>query len=352
MQKDGLLIDQIIYLASLASSSAVIDPMLDRLRSVTVSWDRTSPLKKQDRDSLQQLLEDLKSYLINDDPLRDFTAQTLDQRLQNLGQTHSRMSKFAMQFYGTIVVGIGIAGINFIVSSKSVRLLLAIPLFLLTVALGTIWFYASALQNFKMEFRKAFLYLCLGVVWIGIEFVHFTMVQLLHIGDKPLFKYGGFNLLATISFVFMYLGLRSYAMLVGITSRWIRLPTLVLALLGIGLIAILQPHTTVPEPAFFDFAIASDSMILVLSFFNFRLADGIVAKVTTGYATSMRTLRTCMIFTCLASVIYCSVLPRIGVLSGQSSSILVGAATTVPMLILLYSGYSFKKGTTTERDNW
>ena len=156
---DRQLVDTVVYLASLTSQTEEIDPMLDSLRYITARWTQSEPLPVEDRAELRQLVVELKDYLINRDPLRAFSKQSLDARLQ--ANLHSDLPEPASSrpigFATVIVASCGVALAAFITPlTLSIRLrsLIAVPAFLLVSIIGTVWFYLSSLANFRVEFKR------------------------------------------------------------------------------------------------------------------------------------------------------------------------------------------------------
>jgi hypothetical protein len=75
---EALLIDVVVYLASLASVPREIDPMLDTLRQVTSrASNRDHSLGDQDRQALVTVSKQLVDYLVTRERLRNFTPQEL-----------------------------------------------------------------------------------------------------------------------------------------------------------------------------------------------------------------------------------------------------------------------------------
>src|SRR5688572_5668101 len=86
-------IERITYLASLVSRFEDVDAMLDTLRSVTATWNKSAPLSTENAQKLQDLERDLKNYLITKDQVRAFTAESLEQQLKNRGRSGGLMGR-------------------------------------------------------------------------------------------------------------------------------------------------------------------------------------------------------------------------------------------------------------------
>ncbi|HSX35206.1 MAG TPA: hypothetical protein VLF62_06205, partial [Candidatus Saccharimonadales bacterium] len=76
-------IDRIIYLASLVSNKHEIDQYLDKLRVITSRPGGVATLQPDSADAktVAGLEQELRSYLIHREPLRSFTASSLEQQL-------------------------------------------------------------------------------------------------------------------------------------------------------------------------------------------------------------------------------------------------------------------------------
>lgn len=334
-------IDRILLLAKLGSDPRSIDPMLDDLRRITAGWNRVEPLSESRLITLRQLEANLKNYLINSDPLRRFTSETLEARLQNQRGDAPGESKRDLAIVSCASL---LAAVAALLLNKSV--LLTIPFFLVTLHIGIAWLYLSALVNFKKEFRQAFIYICIGIVLLSVAFSHYIAIELLKLGEYQLFRYGGITALATICYVFMYIGLRKYAGLLGIKSFFTSLPKLLGVSLAVVAAAILVPHTGQQtfEP-YFDFSLACIWLFTMFLAFGVGVSRQITKSVTPAYAKSMKWLHIYLILGCVGSLGSALGLPIMGQLNGSALYILIAALGIGPQLILLYTGYSFKKET-------
>ncbi|HEV7453714.1 MAG TPA: hypothetical protein VGO07_00475 [Candidatus Saccharimonadales bacterium] len=346
--QDHQLVDSVVYLASLSSSVKAIDHQMDTLRSVTSRWDGESPLKELDRTELLQLADWLKEYLINSDTLREFTKASLDERLQTYLR-HDTTRTPRVSFQSVIVVAVLAALLVFAIPytpSLTTRALLASPAFLVVGVIGVVWLYLSSLANFKPELRRAFLYICAGTVTLGIFFVHFVLVQLFAAGEQPLFRYGGFVALGACSIIFMYWGLVLAARLLGYTSRFMSLrvygASLAATTVLSALVASIRPTA---QPAYFGFTFACLLALTVSALFGAKVAQLIYRGAAAAYVVSIRWFYIFMLGTFLGSTAYETALLVLGHLSGAPLSASLGLFAIPPLLLLLYTGHSFKKET-------
>lgn len=349
---DHSLIDRIIYLGSLASVRRDIDPMMDTIRGITASWQPEHPLATQDRSALEGLESQLKAYLVARDPLRSFTSQDLEKRLQTQGRSKvSGISNHIRALGATLIGAVVAAVLPFVIPvslALTTRLTVGVTLLLVVISLGTLWFYLTALRNFKPELRRSFLYICVGVIFLALESTHYAIIQLFGLGDHPVFRYAGLTWLITLSFVFIFLGLRTYARILGIKTRFASWPAFVLGLATTTAIAILLPHNSHILPAdlgYYQFAFSGLTSLIAATAFGAVIARQILRSVTPAYARSIRWLFWYLTVGSVASVGSTAALYLIGELHGTVFALIDIAGGITPQVILLYSGYLFKKET-------
>lgn len=66
--------------ASLSSSQTAIDPLLDKVRSITAATQPGQPLSPQDELTLLGVYMAIEYYLTNEEPVRAFTKEGLRKR--------------------------------------------------------------------------------------------------------------------------------------------------------------------------------------------------------------------------------------------------------------------------------
>ena len=94
---DQILIERITYLASLVSNLQAVDSKLDTLRVITarVGAGNQISLGESERSQLLVLENDLKNYLVTSDPVRSFTAEKLQRRLEKYTETRNPQARAA-----------------------------------------------------------------------------------------------------------------------------------------------------------------------------------------------------------------------------------------------------------------
>lgn len=341
---DQALVDRIGYLCSLASDPIAVGRMTDTLRDVTSRWRPPAPMDTQDRTALSQLERDLKAYLMRDDPLRAFTPQTLEERLQAKNQINKDTSSLLYVLLVSVAAGAG----SFAVPSRlsaEYRTLLTVPLFFLALHIGIAWFYLSALRNFNQTFRSAFTFFCVGLVLLSLGFSHYVLIQLFGWHDYPAFRYGGITILISICFVFFYLGLRLYAGLLHIKSWLMSLPLVASITAGLVALAVFVPHPPVPHETYYDISLACAALLPLFSALAAGLAHKIIRNVTPAYGRSMKWLYAYLLMVSIGSIPSTIALYWIGELYGSTLYTVIALCGIGPQLLLLYTGYSFKKET-------
>jgi len=345
------LIERVTYLASLASRLEDVDPMMDALRSVTVRWHQSEQMSPNDQAALEGLERKLKDYLLHSDPLRNFTPQSLEQRLQD--QTVSQSSFLKVHHEQATLVISGSLGVTILTMALlpnsiafSDRLMIAMQPFYTILCIGTIWFYLSALRNFRRELRHSFILMCLAVICMGVSFSVYAAITLLKGGDLEVFKYGGLLWTVTLSFIFLYLGLRVYARLIGLKNAFTSLWNVVAMGLVLGAAAVLVPHASRPTSEFFfDLSFASAVVYTGVAIFGSILALGIAKNVTAAFRRSMHWIFIYQLTCVPGAIIGSASLYYLGRMNGRTLNLELALAGIVPLLLLFYTGYSFKKET-------
>ena len=345
LERDRRLIDTIVYLASLVSNQRDVDPLLDGMRVITASAKPDAPLADQDRSTLQKIRDQLESYLINRDPIRTFTKESLELRTQEYFSPHKPHVLKGFFVILTAAVLIYLAVVPLLPSNLSIasRALLGVPLLLAALHIGVMWLFMSSLRDFKPELRKAFLYISIGLaaaLFSGMLYpVLFTYPDLFNLA---VFRYGGFVPFFFVMVFFFYLGIRLLAKLLGSRS-WLISPGLYLSLQGvIALVIVFLPHAYVADEPFFDLSVLSFALsatitvgTLVLTIYSIRKLTGMYARAMVWFAAALGDI-------IIASVIFALAVFMTGAMSATQLS-LAAAPFGPSELFLLISGYVFRK---------
>jgi hypothetical protein len=346
---DRELVATISYVASLSSAKQTVDPLLDRVRMITIPWKGDTPLADADRSTLQQALAQLKDQLLNHDPLREFTPASLEERIAAHLQSPDSAQSLRVTYGGVVgmavIVAIGVISLPYTLPLGT-RIVLSSPSFLLVSVFGVVWFFLSSLVGFKQELRRSFNFICGGTLLLALFFVHFVVVYLKHWDNRPLVRYGGVIGIATLSVFCMYYGLVLYARLMHVTSKfmsvWLYLACVAASGLVTTVIVLLRPTD---HPAYFTLAIGTLWPLTLAAFFGAGVARSLHRVSLTAYRHSLRWMYIFMAGTFAGSIAYGIALIILGKLSGADLSAALVCFAAPPMLLLLYAGYSFKRET-------
>lgn len=344
-EEDRTLVDNVIYLASLASEPAKVDPLLDKLRIITSQWRPEEALHPAARTELKGLSEQIIDYLVTDDPLRNFSRESLEQRIQSKSQ---KTEKKIINYWLVVVGCLALASITLLlpVISVNAKLSLAVPIFLLALAVMTTWFYLTSLGSFKPELKRAFIYLCVGNIGLGFQYIAFSAIALLGIGNLPALRYAGMPIIAAVSYFLIYFGIRLYALILKVRSRLtsLRLALIIttILLIGISILAYLS-HTT--NAIWLVLSELDIFIIGVSALLGASLARTISSSLNAAYAKSIRCLYYFLGIVAIVAAPFSIVMYSHGSLTGNLLGALLGAFGAPPMLLVLYSGWSFKRET-------
>jgi hypothetical protein len=349
LAQDNALIDRIIYLASLASIHDTIDKDLDILRSITARRQATELLKIEEREQLFGLEERLKDYLIHHDPLRSFTVETLEERLQK--QAHPKLPTQINAYLLALAVAIASSGIAMIIPpfdmSMSLRIALAISFYLFAVQVGTAWFYLSSLSNFKAGLRRAFLLISAGTIMFGLLYTNYILTDYTGLARYPLFRHSIIAALtAGIGFFLIYLGLRCYARLVGARSWAASLRLMAAVYVCTLIILVLTPHAKLTaDEALYAYLVLPGSVGTVLpQLFGSFLARRVRSNATPAHARPLHILQWYLIIVAVPSLGGLLATWWFGEIMGTNRNIYF-LSGIIPEAVLMYTGYIFKKGT-------
>jgi hypothetical protein len=345
-------IDRIIYLCQLASVPAKVDVLMNTLRTITARWDGGAPLPVEDINKLEQLETDLRHYLIYYDPLRKFTPESLEQRVAN-AEAGTRPANGARLSFFMILLGAVSAGtITFLIGSLvlpiTMSVLLISPMFFLVLCLGSAWLYWSALSNFASEFRKAHVYLCSAIVLFVPMFLNFFVVQLFQLGRLPFFKFFAMPWVIFAVFFMMYLGMRTYIRLVGVHVRYASLKVFGVVAVILSALVVLYPHSSrvLPgEEPYYYISLIGMTFTMLAIIFAAILAGKIKRAVTIPYAKSLYWLHIYLLLCSVTGVACVGCLLLLGEVQGPAMNWLITLGGVPPQILLLYTGYLFKKET-------
>jgi hypothetical protein len=341
---DRQLVDKIVTLATLASRREDIDPMMDTLRKVTSFWSDALPLNTSQLTELKSLEQKLKNYLIHEDPLRFFTPETLEKRV--LEQTKNNAIPWINGFFASIVIALLAGSVMLVLPfalSVQHKIWLATFLAFVMLHIEIARFYITALKDFKSEFRQVYIYLSATAIVLSIAFAQYLIIELLELSRFAMFRYAGMAWLFSIAFILMYLGFRRYAHLLQIKTPFTSLGVAGGIALAAGVIVLLLPHHTVPDPFYFKISAVATGMLPVFALMSAALMKKIKEVVTPAYASSINWLYFYTLAVGVGSIFGQGAFHFLGELYGESSAIVMILFGITPQLVMLYASYVFKR---------
>lgn len=324
--------------------------MLDELRAVTAQMSPGASLTAQDIAILNNLQHKLEDYLIHKEPLRAFTAKSLQQRVASHFQHTAeagRNRNLRLLLIGAWV-GFGLAyGIGTLVASNAspvIQSQVALTMALAFLYTCIVAFYVSALKEFKPGLRKAYILIVAGIIFTGVSVLQFPLTAIFDLGGSPWLHYSGFQLGFAISCFLLYLGVREFAKLVNVTSRWFDLRP-VLFITGIAILAgILAPHTVhqTTKELYFDLSSALIATNITSMIAAAVLVYKIRRNVTVAYSPALLWFMAMNILVAVNTAHELGWLLAEGYLSPENSSLAL-APFSISGILMLQAGYTFKK---------
>lgn len=341
---DQQLVSSITYLASLASESQKIDPKLDILRGVTAQWDGQSQLDTESRLSLQHLNDDLKQYLINEDPIRSFTAESLELRMSE------RLYEKAAERHYFIPLTIGVIIFSAIVSlllplNSAQKTLVGVTIAMQLFDLIALWLFLSSLRNFKQEFRQVAYYLSLGIAFINLGILEYPIFAILQKVDSPLFRYGGWPEGATLGLLVIYAGLSKYSNALKVPTKSNTRMLVIAHAIMLPILGVLAGLRGVEHPIVLWLTCCAIGSLSITGFFGARMVSKFLSLVTSAYAKSLKVFYAYLLTVVPAGFVFDGGLLWLGHFSIEALSVILSAAAVPTLVILMYSGYSFKQET-------
>lgn len=158
-------LDRILYLASLVSNRQQIEPTLELLRELTatkISGD--TPLTPPDAATLDRIENDLTQYLIVSEPLREFTAESLQQHIYERWEAKGLIRRLRWQVAAilgvSVLLVVGILLMTF--EPASLRRDIALISGATGCYLGGLLLFLSALRRFSSAIRTVYRLFCAG----------------------------------------------------------------------------------------------------------------------------------------------------------------------------------------------
>lgn len=343
------VVERINYTASLATHPQYIDVILAPYRAITARMGNSQPLSAQDHATLKSVQQQLETYLVQHEPVRSFTPQSLrlqiDQHMRGNTNRRSRL-QVAIILLAAVALAVSVLFLpEYAARGLQQQVQLGLTVAFAVLHLGAAWLFISALKSFKSPLRQAFTLICVAVIILGLSLL-----------EQPIIEYFSLRQYALTSIVFplqiliagscFHLGDCLYARLVGVRSRLI---SVVPILAGAIILAGITPFVPHQAPAFgepelvFDLSAVIWSWIVWLPIISAFILPKVVRQLPSMYKPPAQALLLSM-FPIIAVTGYQYYL-RLTVgaqLAGTSAYILFGLIVVMG-IALLRAGYIFNK---------
>jgi hypothetical protein len=345
LASQSVSIDSVAFLASLISDPEAVDSKLDTLRSITSRLTPGEAPSAPDQAQLDALQNELKDYLISSDPVRSFTAATLEQTLANHFSSHQRSVRKEFILILSSIVVMYVACVALTPASLALFKRFFLPAAVLVSMLyGAIaWLFLSSRQNFKAEIRNVYNYFCAGITLGALGSIQFPLIFAFpQIAAMPPFSYIGFVVPYFIMCIAFYLGANLYARQLNLSQRLWSVPWVSGISLFIAVVLISLPHSArVTHLFFYELSLVTIGINVWLSLAATVLSFKVARHVTPRYQRSMWLFGLGQ----AAQGVGCTGFTTLLLLSGPTPALGVGIGA-IPYVLsatfLLLSAYTFK----------
>lgn len=350
-QNDQILLDAVIYLASLVSDPQVIDPWLDKVRAVTSKMKPGQSLSKEDRAQLVTVLDRLTDHLLHHDTMRLFLEEDLERQIADklgLKQQGARRHESAVKVLKIIIATVvsypaGVAMVT--LAGLPYPLLFGSVFATTTLHAGLIWLYWSSLRTFTPALRQAYRWVCYSMIGLAVAAATSPLMSAFpQLGDIPLLSYGGIVVyVAGPAFMLIYHGFRLLAKSLSVKTILASWPFSIGLVLAGWLLLALLPHTSVPDETVFDFVQITYVIIAVYNALAALLGFKIMRQVTSRYAQAIGWLAAA----CAQVSIMCLGVVVMNFATGPMYAgprlTIIGAVFGSSLIPMLISGYKFSR---------
>lgn len=341
------LLDDTVFLASLASERKVIDPLLDTVRTITASRN-TEEFTESDKRQLYDVQQQIKKYLAKADPVRRISEAAAGRLLESRQQPDQRFfdthPKVAMS--GVLALAIILFGIGFSMpwaTDVANRAMLALTFFYVGLHSGIAWFYLYGRKNFTTQLRQAYGLITTGVIVTGIGVAILPALQAMQLTQQnsTFFNFSPIYALFTLAVAFFYAGARAVAISVNVQSRatnW----KMMLALIGtLACVSLTIAAWRMPDPLYW-LALCNNVFMPPLCFTGAVLAWRASKVVTDRFAVGLRWFALCVAGIAIVPALFVPILTLYPTLSYG----LTGFAFPVYVvteLLMFQAGYVFMR---------
>lgn len=337
-------VDTIVYLASLVSRPQDVDPWLDKVRTITAMSGPGGNLSDSDKQTLNSVQNNLEQYLVQTEPLRRFTPESLKQKLaERFAGKKSSVKTPVIIWLAIALIGMVLPFAFPYISEESKQTTSSISI-LTGLCLGAAWFFVTSVRDFKQELRAAYRLIAIGVVIFGLAMFATPLRTFLNFPDTE------WRHLESIIFPFffahvpIYIGVRAFARKLGLqtklTSVWLLLSLLLVG----GSIVVFLPHDpTFATELFFDLSVVALVWCAAITFIGSAIMYKISKHVGELYAGPMRWLLAGYIMISLSVWEFLIIRFTLGYLPAGPLQIISYIPTLIGGILLFIAAAKFKR---------
>jgi len=248
-----ILVDKIVYLASLVSDPNAIDKTLDKVRGITATYTRGTPLPEGKLATLNDVYQEIEQYLTTKDPQRIFTREELHQRVVERFDLKDRTTRLRRKIWAISGLAFALGCLSLLVpvpakqdSMFEFYLRLSIPTVFTILHFGAAWLFVSALQYFRASFKLAYRLIAGGIVVLGLAQAQLVVLGLLDAWSDPWTTIGVISVIFSAAFSLVFYGVRIISKPLGIRNPVISPVVVLLSISAACLLAIASPHYPAP----------------------------------------------------------------------------------------------------------
>lgn len=286
-------IDTIDYLASLASRPTDIDPLLEPVRFITARLNPGETPSQADHQVLAEVQRKLERYLIEQEPLRRFTPESLKQKMiEHASGYKARGLTHLIVFWVATAVILACLPFLFFPNQNADLKQTASAISLLSgFCLAAAWLFATSVRDFKLELRAAYRLIAVGVVIYGAAMLVQPLRTFTGTSDLEWRHLEIIIIPFLLSHLPIYAGLRAFTRQLGVQTNLIQPLLLICSLLAGGLLVVLLPHIdTLAEEIYFDISVVALAWCGIIASINASIMFLLSRRIGDLYAGPMRWL--------------------------------------------------------------
>ncbi len=133
-------------------------------------------------------------------------------------------------------------------SPEAFHMPLALAAVMMCAYLGAAGLFVSSLSAYKVKLRAAYGFISAGIVLNAIGTVQLAIINAFDLLQTPWVETGGVVLPFLLSGLLLYIGARSFAKLIGVTSVLTNMAIVLPAVVAVSVLASFLPHSPVSTP--------------------------------------------------------------------------------------------------------